>query len=49
MTSQRPYGLFQNKETAADLVFRTNHLGIGLYFYENIFFYSSKPIWPLVT
>ena len=41
--------VFENKGTAAILVYQANPLGIELYFYANTFFCVIKPIWPLVT
>ena len=37
--------VFQNKETAAKLVYHVIPPGIKLYFYAKILFFS-KPIWP---
>ena len=41
--------VFQNKETAAILVYQVIPLGIKLYFYAKIVICFSKPIWLLVT
>ena len=41
--------VFQNKETAAMLVFQINPLGIGLCFYANSFFCFIKLAFILVT
>ena len=41
--------VFQNKEMAAMMVYRTNPLGTELYFYANSFFCFSNSIWLLVT
>ena len=41
--------MFQNKETAAILVYQANPPRIEPYFYAKIVFCFSKPIWPLVT
>ena len=41
--------VFQNKETAAILVYQAIPPGIKFYFYAKKVFCFSKPIWPLVT
>ena len=41
--------VFQDKETAAILVYQTSPLGVKLYFYGKILFCLSKPKWRLVT
>ena len=41
--------MFQNKETAAILVYQAIIPRIKLYFYAKIVFCFGKPIWPSVT
>ena len=41
--------VFQNRETAATLVYQTKPLGIELHFLANFSFCCMKLTWPLVT
>ena len=41
--------VFQNKETAAILVYQTNPLETELFFHANIVFCFSEQIWQLIT